>query len=94
MAEGAGLLNRCTVKSRTGGSNPPLSATFISTSKYGLFYLIPIFRRFRVRIIFGIETPITAAFLAFCNRSPSAHTHSAGARYGCAGSVRVIALFL
>ena len=26
MAEGGGLLNRCTVKSRTGGSNPPLSA--------------------------------------------------------------------
>ena len=24
MAEGGGLLNRCTVKSRTGGSNPPL----------------------------------------------------------------------
>src|SRR5690349_1428109 len=27
VAEGGGLLNRCTVKSRTGGSNPPLSAT-------------------------------------------------------------------
>ena len=27
MAEGGGLLNRCTVKSCTGGSNPPLSAT-------------------------------------------------------------------
>ena len=27
MAEGAGLLNRYTVKSRIGGSNPPLSAT-------------------------------------------------------------------
>ena len=26
MAEGGGLLNRCTVKSCTGGSNPPLSA--------------------------------------------------------------------
>src|SRR3954462_2421088 len=26
VAEGGGLLNRCTVKSRTGGSNPPLSA--------------------------------------------------------------------
>ena len=34
MAEGAGLLNRYTVKSRIGGSNPPLSATFISL---GLF---------------------------------------------------------
>ena len=29
VAEGGGLLNRCTVKSRTGGSNPPLSATFL-----------------------------------------------------------------
>ena len=29
MAEGAGLLNRYTVKSRIGGSNPPLSATLI-----------------------------------------------------------------
>ena len=28
MAEGAGLLNRFTVKSRNGGSNPPLSANF------------------------------------------------------------------
>ena len=27
VAEGGGLLNRCTVKSCTGGSNPPLSAT-------------------------------------------------------------------
>ena len=26
MAEGGDLLNRCTVKSCTGGSNPPLSA--------------------------------------------------------------------
>ena len=30
VAEGAGLLNRYTVKSRIGGSNPPLSATLIS----------------------------------------------------------------
>ena len=28
MAEGGGLLNRYTVKSRIGGSNPPLSAIF------------------------------------------------------------------
>ena len=28
VAEGAGLLNRYTVKSRIGGSNPPLSAIF------------------------------------------------------------------
>ena len=27
MAEGGGLLNRCRVKSSTGGSNPPLSAS-------------------------------------------------------------------
>ena len=26
VAEGGGLLNRCRVKSSTGGSNPPLSA--------------------------------------------------------------------
>jgi hypothetical protein len=30
VAEGGGLLNRCTVKSCTGGSNPPLSARFQS----------------------------------------------------------------
>ena len=36
MAEGAGLLNRYTVKSRIGGSNPPLSATFIFNSFVGL----------------------------------------------------------
>ena len=29
MAEGDGLLNRYTAKSRIGGSNPPLSATLI-----------------------------------------------------------------
>src|SRR6266705_2169218 len=28
VAEGGGLLNRYTVKSRIGGSNPPLSASF------------------------------------------------------------------
>ena len=28
VAEGAGLLNRYTAKSRIGGSNPPLSAIF------------------------------------------------------------------
>ena len=33
MAEGGGLLNRCTVKSRTGGSNPPLSAILALPSK-------------------------------------------------------------
>lgn len=31
MAEGDGLLNRYTVKSRIGGSNPPLSASFPSS---------------------------------------------------------------
>jgi len=31
VAEGGGLLNRCTVKSRTGGSNPPLSASLSFT---------------------------------------------------------------
>ena len=39
MAEGAGLLNRFTVKSRNGGSNPPLSATFtiLAAEAAGLF---------------------------------------------------------
>ena len=32
MAEGGGLLNRCRVKSSTGGSNPPLSASNPSKS--------------------------------------------------------------
>ncbi len=43
MAEGDGLLNRYTVKSRIGGSNPPLSAIFnlrvaapLATSRYDL----------------------------------------------------------
>ncbi len=31
MAEGGGLLNRYTVKSCIGGSNPPLSARFSAT---------------------------------------------------------------
>ncbi len=34
MAEGGGLLNRYTVKSRIGGSNPPLSASFNDASYY------------------------------------------------------------
>jgi hypothetical protein len=34
VAEGGGLLNRCRVKSPTGGSNPPLSA--ITTNKQGV----------------------------------------------------------
>jgi hypothetical protein len=34
VAEGGGLLNRYTVKSRIGGSNPPLSAIFISIQFY------------------------------------------------------------
>ncbi len=29
VAEGGGLLNRYTVKSRIGGSNPPLSASLV-----------------------------------------------------------------
>ena len=32
MAEGDGLLNRYRAKSPIGGSNPPLSATFISVT--------------------------------------------------------------
>src|SRR5438874_1758769 len=40
VAEGGGLLNRCTVKSRTGGSNPPLSARFFPLR---FFILILIF---------------------------------------------------
>jgi hypothetical protein len=34
VAEGGGLLNRYTVKSRIGGSNPPLSASFISAARF------------------------------------------------------------
>ncbi len=33
MAEGGGLLNRYTVKSRIGGSNPPLSASLNFATK-------------------------------------------------------------
>src|SRR5882724_10350157 len=44
VAEGGGLLNRCTVKSRTGGSNPPLSASLPSTwgSPSDTFRYLPI----------------------------------------------------
>ncbi len=36
MAEGGGLLNRYTVKSRIGGSNPPLSAiTYVGRDIFG-----------------------------------------------------------
>jgi hypothetical protein len=37
VAEGGGLLNRCTVKSCTGGSNPPLSAILILKDLKGKF---------------------------------------------------------
>lgn len=43
MAEGAGLLNRFTVKSRNGGSNPPLSAKYSNPLILfsGLFFFSP-----------------------------------------------------
>ena len=41
MAEGAGLLNRYTVKSRIGGSNPPLSASFQTPDNSGVFQFQP-----------------------------------------------------
>src|ERR1019366_6130401 len=40
VAEGGGLLNRCTVKSRTGGSNPPLSAISSSPNLQGCIMLV------------------------------------------------------
>ncbi len=42
MAEGAGLLNRFTAKSRNGGSNPPLSANFqMELALLSLIFLAP-----------------------------------------------------
>jgi hypothetical protein len=43
VAEGAGLLNRYTVKSRIGDSNPPLSASF---SRFPRPQICKIFRKF------------------------------------------------
>lgn len=46
MAEGGGLLNRCTVKSCTGGSNPPLSATLLSSDlKFSCCKFVTLFLR-------------------------------------------------
>jgi hypothetical protein len=47
VAEGGGLLNRCTVKSCTGGSNPPLSASESS-------YLLTIIYKLRVYLVFAL----------------------------------------
>jgi hypothetical protein len=38
VAEGGGLLNRCTVKSCTGGSNPPLSARVLQFVPLRLYW--------------------------------------------------------
>jgi hypothetical protein len=48
VAEGGGLLNRCTVKSCTGGSNPPLSASkiFILNRLRDGSGSMPIFKQF------------------------------------------------
>ena len=61
MAEGDGLLNRYTVKSRIGGSNPPLSASFLSSfgpySKWVLeFYAFSISVRKRASSIKHAQT--------------------------------------
>jgi hypothetical protein len=40
VAEGDGLLNRYTAKSRIGGSNPPLSATLILLGYFGFYGLV------------------------------------------------------
>ncbi len=45
MAEGGGFLDRCTVKSCTGGSNPPLSASkSIDPRKYFRLFVHKTFR--------------------------------------------------
>ena len=56
MAEGGGLLNRCTVKSCTGGSNPPLSA------RPSCIFLIP-FANHRKQIAWTISA--SSALSAF-----------------------------
>ena len=44
MAEGGGLLNRCRVKSSTGGSNPPLSTiaykSFIINQQDSMLHIV------------------------------------------------------
>ena len=49
VAEGGGLLNRCTVKSRTGGSNPPLSAILLIVIVLVLVVVL--------EVLFTAETP-------------------------------------
>ena len=59
MAEGAGLLNRFTAKSRNGGSNPPLSAIFS----------ISILRRFLLQMTLLIAS-IPLGWFRFQNYPP------------------------
>ena len=56
MAEGGGLLNRCTVKSCTGGSNPPLSARFLPAFELGGSAFR--FRRVIARLLYPSFIPI------------------------------------
>ena len=48
MAEGGGLLNRYRAKSPIGGSNPPLSASFLSgffsNVNQGFYFIAAIFK--------------------------------------------------
>ena len=60
MAEGGGLLNRYTVKSRIGGSNPPLSAKMRQVGNKDL-----VFHDFRFSLLnpkFGVYLRSTLTF--------------------------------
>ena len=48
VAEGGGLLNRCTVKSCTGGSNPPLSA-FLCFTYSEVVVRVMVIRKYEMR---------------------------------------------
>ena len=81
MAEGAGLLNRFTVKSRNGGSNPPLSASFFIPDT-----LIPdtcnqVLRDFLLLMTL-LVLPLTHAFPPEAIKAPDSGSDRDGALFG------------
>src|SRR5512137_2789102 len=76
VAEGGGLLNRCTVKSRTGGSNPPLSAIFHN----------PFWSDLRLRVIRDVES-IHSWFSCSMDVRRDAQLPPVGCGLGCCKTV-------
>jgi rhamnogalacturonan acetylesterase len=93
VAEGGGLLNRCTVKSCTGGSNPPLSA---SLSDYWLSmpqrYRTILYVCFAVALICLCPFFVAAAQQGSSNLAPSADARMQAAPSAAPATTQTLAV--